>query len=249
MKLLIDAGNSSIKWAVLNAGHMDPMKSLLHSGFQAHTQLFDDAWGKLPVPEKVLVSNVAGPVFSSPFESWVRDRWECPVEYARTCMEAFGVINGYTEPEQLGIDRWLGLIGARSLTHDAVMIVDAGTAITIDIMNAQGKHLGGLIAPGLNMMRQVLTGRTAGIVVDRAVTEAGFPAHNTTEAVLAGTHKAASALVRETIKEVNGIFEKPVQVFITGGDADILMQDADTYYKLEQALVLKGLMTMAETKQ
>ncbi|MDH5190540.1 MAG: type III pantothenate kinase [Gammaproteobacteria bacterium] len=250
MDLLIDTGNSSIKWINSGSGTLDLMNSVLHENFNNPVILFDSIWGNSQIPDRVLVSNVVGDRFAVPFQEWVKTGWGCPVIFLHSQSEASGVVNGYTEPEKLGVDRWLALIGARSLTQDAVMVIDAGTAITLDIMNNLGQHLGGVIAPGLNMMRSSLIKDTHEISVEsfkseKQVNDIPCPAQNTEDAIYSGTYNAIVGMINQTMNLVRETLPAPVQVLITGGDATQLIPMLDESYQHVPDLVLQGLAKAA----
>lgn len=245
MDLLIDVGNSSIKWASLEAGALGSMKSSLHEGFEAFAELFESIWGNLPTPDRVLVSNVAGEIFSTSFIHWVKEGWGCPVVFVQPQSKAYGVVNSYTEPEKLGVDRWLALIGARLLTQDAVIIVDAGSAVTVDAMSNQGQHLGGVIAPGLNMMQASLIEKTSGIKPDVQVNKLRCPANNTEEAIYSGAHNAVVGMINQTMNLLQEKMTTPIQFFITGGDAEQLLPVLANQFQYEPDLVLQGLAKAA----
>jgi type III pantothenate kinase len=249
MDLLIDTGNSSIKWARLESGVLGSMESVLHEGFENPAGLFDSIWGKIPTPNRVLVSNVAGEQFSAAFKSWAKVAWGCSVILAQPQLGACGVVNGYTEAEKLGVDRWLALIGVRSLTQEAVIIVDAGTAITVDAMNNQGQHLGGVIAPGLVMMQASLIKETSGIELETQAEQFQCPANNTEQAIFSGAHNAVVGMINQTMDLLQEKMEMPVQFFITGGDAKCLLPVLVNQYQYESALVLQGLAKAAGETQ
>lgn len=241
MDLLIDVGNSSIKWASCEAGVLDSIGFSLHEGLKNPAGVFDSVWGEHQTPDRVFVSNVAGELFSTAFISWIKEFWGCPVVFVETQSEAFGVVNGYTEPEKLGIDRWLALIGARSLTQDAVVIVDVGTAITIDAMDKHGQHLGGVIAPGLNMMQTALIENTGGIKSGTQTEKFQCPANNTQEAIFSGAHNAVAGMINQTVNLFQEKMETPILFLITGGDAKRFLPILANQYQHEPELVLYGL--------
>ena len=248
MDLLIDAGNSSIKWAGFEAGVLGSMESVLHEGLENPARLFDSIWEKTLAPDRVLVSSVAGESFSDAFKDWVKPAWGCPVTFVQPQSEACGVVNGYTEPEKLGVDRWLALIGARSLTQDAVIIIDAGTAITVDAINNQGRHLGGVIAPGLKMMQASLK-ETSGIKLEIQANKFQCPANNTEQAIFSGVHNAVVGMINQTMDLIQEKIKTPTQFFITGGDAKYLLPVLANQYQYEPALVLHGLAKVAGETQ
>jgi pantothenate kinase type III len=114
-------------------------------------------------PTRVLVSNVAGPAMAKTLTQLAKKMFHVNVEFVTAAQEFHGLTNGYLDPTLLGADRWLALIGAWTLARSALCVVDAGTAVKVDSVDANGQHLGGLIAPGIHMMREVLMNKTSDI--------------------------------------------------------------------------------------
>ena len=184
-------------------------------------------------------------LFSTAFKNWVKEAWGCPVVFVQSQSEACGVVNGYTEPEKLGVDRWLALIGVRSLTQDAVIIVDAGSAITVDAMSHQGQHLGGVIAPGLKLMQVSLIEKTSGIKTDAQTDKFRCPANNTEDAICSGAHNAIVGMINQTMSLLQKKMTTSIQFFITGGDAERLLPVLANQFQYELDLVLQGLAKVA----
>ncbi|MDH5435754.1 MAG: type III pantothenate kinase [Gammaproteobacteria bacterium] len=250
MDLLIDVGNSTIEWTSLDNGVLGSVGFSLHEGFKDPVGLFNSIWGGHLSPNRILVSNVAGEVFSTAFKSWVEGFCKCPVVFVKPQSKAFGVVNGYTEPEKLGIDRWLALVGARTRTQDAVIIVDVGTAITVDALNKDGQHLGGVIAPGLNLMRTVLLERTSDIKLGeedlaKQTDQSKCFASDTSQAIVSGTNNAIAGMINQTVSLFQAKMETPILYLITGGDAKRFLPMLANKYQYEPALVLHGLAKVA----
>ena len=131
-----------------------------------------------------------------------------------------GVINAYKEPERLGIDRWLGVVAAHHLVAGNVVIVDAGTAIKVDVVNKDGQHLGGYIAPGLTMMETALISNTARIRYkeDEVVVGDGLP-NSTARAVTEGCYEMVLGFLERVYLQY-----KDYKWVATGGDAESLLE-------------------------
>ena len=128
---------------------------------------------------------------------------------------ACGVRSAYSRPQRLGVDRWLAIIAAFHRARGAAIVVDAGTAITIDVVNRRGEFVGGLIAPGLRLMARALHDHTALLPeVEPARMRSPLGRH-TRDAIRAGISFAAEGLIRETLSRHRG------RVFGTGGDASL----------------------------
>lgn len=159
MILCIDCGNTRLKWACYAASG-----EMLRSGNLAH-----DALGELgalahhlPEPERILLANVAGAQIGQQIRAAL-GAWASCLEEVHSTAQAGGVTNLYENPSRLGVDRWCALIGARSLVRNACLVVMAGTATTIDLLDAEGCFLGGCILPGMGAMRAALATGTANL--------------------------------------------------------------------------------------
>ena len=156
MMFLIDLGNSAIKWATLAQNHLGPQKSLLYQTDKLDS-LLTQAWLSLDVPlSGVWVSNVAGDQTAEILTHWITFHWKLKPTFIKTSRFECGIINGYKSPEKLGVDRWLALIGAHQLEKGKLCVVDCGTAVTLDVLSANGYHQGGLIIPGVMAMHKAL---------------------------------------------------------------------------------------------
>lgn len=232
--LLVDLGNSRLKWASLDGGEPGPSAAAIHRGDDMLAVL-DRAWAGLSAPAKVSGASVVGAQLRARVEEWVARHWSCPVSWSVSQAEALGVTNGYHDPATLGVDRWLAMLGAWRRLHDAACVVDCGSAVTVDILDAHGQHLGGWIAPGLQMMRAALQ---QGADLPLADGE-GFrePGRDTGAAIRNGTLLAATGLVERAM----ACAPKAARLVLTGGDAAELAQLLSRPYELCPDLVLEGL--------
>ena len=137
------------------------------------------------------------------------------------------------------------LIGARSLSAEAACVVDCGTAVTADALSAHGEHLGGLILPGLVLMRHSLLAGTADVRPSGAA-DVALLARNTAGAVLAGTLYALVAAVDRIAADVSAEIDGKVELFLTGGDAALLLPLLGRRWRHEPELVLRGLAVLAD---
>jgi len=253
MILLVDAGNTRIKWAVLGDGALQSGTAVLrHDGVQDIASLAT-VWAALPVPQRLLVASVAGPDFGAHIGAWSRKSWGLDPEFVTALPRGFGVTNAYTEPQRLGVDRWLALVAARQLVTGAACIVDCGTALTVDVMTQAGEHLGGLIIPGLGLMRRALLENTAGIETAIGGISHGkvsLLAKDTRSGVMGGTLYATVAVIDRIVQDVTDAIGAGLICVLTGGDADTVcpLLPAEFRYRYEPELVLKGLAIVAGAK-
>ncbi|MBI3344966.1 MAG: type III pantothenate kinase [Gammaproteobacteria bacterium] len=240
--LLLDIGNSRIKWGFLREG------VIRGTGGAAHGECPPDdliaVWGERPA--RLVVSNVRGEEFAATLTACTLNVWNLLPEFITPSRHDFGVTNTYRDAEKLGADRWAALIAAHHLHHGAACIVDCGTAITIDTLSAEGKHLGGLILPGLTTMRKALSNQTATLpmTLEQQVSELTPLAQDTGQAILQGTLYAAVAAIERARADLSSRFA--IQSWlITGGDAGQLMPLLSVTFKHEPDLVLQGLAIIA----
>lgn len=240
MKILLDAGNTRIKWAVLADGR------LADTGELRGDAPFETLADGLDAPEAVWLASVRDDAFNAGLADSVADAWPgAPVHAARTRAEAHGVICAYPEPKQMGVDRWLALLAARAHTRDPVCVVDAGSAVTLDAMDELGRHLGGLILPGMAMARQMMHERTARVRVAESFRHA-FWADNTSDALNNGTHWAIVSLIDRFLKETDSRLAAECRLLLTGGDAPAIMDSLNGRGHHDPHLVLRGLALVAE---
>ncbi|ULU25266.1 type III pantothenate kinase [Dyella terrae] len=243
MRLLLDLGNTRLKWA-------------LRDGAQWHAQgavawnddvvlALHDAWRHLPAPHHVFGASVVDGAREAQIAAVVSTRFERTTTWLRTPAEACGVRNAYPEPGRLGVDRFLGMVAARAEGLAPCVLAGVGTALTLDALDADGKHLGGLIAPGPQLMQQSLLGATARVLVDRPgrVLEA---ADNTPDAVASGCWQAAAALVERFVAHMSASLGGAPQLILGGGDAESLAPLIALPSRLSQDSVLRGLSVWSD---
>lgn len=248
--MLLDVGNSSVNWALEGDGQY-----ACRGYFLRHPGDFDElassAWGHLPAPDRVAVANVAGAELQREISDWVMARWQLVPCYISTSAAAVGVVNAYAEPGKLGVDRWAALVAARAATAGPVCVIDCGSAITIDALDADGRHRGGLIAPGLRLMQQALSANTSDIggLADADVMDCSLFATGTTEAVNNGVCYMASAMIDRVTADVVAELGERTVTLITGGDAARLLPLLAWQPRHEPDLVLMGVAILAREEQ
>lgn len=242
MILELDCGNSFIKWRVIASDTCQR----LHAGIaDADAQLFVEL-EKLPdlrIRHCRLVS-VRSDLESGALVAELRRRFAVPVVCAQPTQQLAGVVNGYAEYARLGLDRWLALLGAYHLGQRACLVIDLGTAVTADLVAADGHHLGGFICPGLPLMRDQLSTHTRRIRYDHSAAVAALatlePGRSTAEAVERGCLLMLRAFVRSQYEEAVARFPEGVEVFLAGGDVG-LVKDIVPGAQVVPDLVFVGL--------
>ena len=188
MILVIDVGNTRLKWAWLTSTGLSDQQAVVHRDAKP------GIWTTAPFesgqrPSRVLVSNVAGPVMAKMLTRLTKKMFRVDIEFVTAAREFHGLTSGYLDPSLLGADRWLALIGAWTRVRTALCVVDAGTAVKVDSVDSSGQHLGGLIAPGIHMMREALLSNTSDIAkaaFNSTPSLAGVLANNTIAAASRG---------------------------------------------------------------
>lgn len=239
MILLLDLGNTALKWALSHEREFGRHGRIVHYDFSVSE--LEALWNTLPEPEYVAIASVAGSSVYEQIEDLVYRLWKVKLLRVQTRAECGGVRNAYAESEDLGVDRWAAMIAARNMFKLAFCVIDCGTAITLDWVAADGQHQGGVILPGLTMMQDSLLKKTHMPMSNSVKVGRLMLADNTPDAVANGACYACVAAIDRISQEyMRGAGEK-VSCVITGGDSgyirpllhDSCLQDAD--------LVLKGL--------
>jgi type III pantothenate kinase len=246
--LLIDAGNTRIKWAIARDG------ALACHGYSAHRgRALDEALRPIAEldgqPSRVIASNVGGETLAAKVRDVVHRRFGVTLEVAEVRREAFGLRIAYEHPSHLGSDRWLAMIGARESHAGALLVVCAGTALTIDAIDARGDHYGGLIVPGIETMKASLLSGTAGIRDAGDVPKRPeIFEDDTGPAVSGGAAHALAALVERAAGELAKRAGTAARLVMTGGDAARILPLIGLSANVEPDLVLRGLVVYARER-
>lgn len=247
MKLLLDLGNTRLKWAVHERGH---------DGWIRHGALAwqDDvpaalaaAWAGLGLPPATFGASVVEPAREQQVAACVRACGGAEVRWMRTPAAACGVRNAYAEPARLGVDRFLAMVAARADGLGACVLAGVGTALTLDALDADGRHLGGLIAPGPQLMQQSLLGATAMVRPDHPGSLREV-ADNTADAVRSGCWQAAAALVERFVARIGPRLAAAPVLRLGGGDAEQLATLLAMPAQCVHDSVLRGLLVWAQTQ-
>lgn len=242
MILLADVGNSRIKWVSCEQGKFRRRGQARH-GKESWPELAARLWQELPRPQRVLIVSVAGPSVRAALAHWIQQTWAIDAEFAAPSAAAFGVRNAYAEPERMGADRWVAMIAARALTGQTSYIVDCGTAVTIDALAADGQHLGGVIFPGIRLMREALYRETRQIPPETGAVR--LFGHNTRDGVWGGTVYAVAAAI-DGITERMAATHGPGLRLLTGGGGMLVLPHLQGHYRLEPDLLFIGLRVIAD---
>ena len=242
MKLLVDIGNSRIKWGWYRDGEIHSPDACSYTMANLSGDL-DSIWLDCPVPSGVHVSSVRGNEVNSILAGWLLKHWKVTPDYATVTAGEKGVTNGYEQYTQLGIDRWLVLLATWNRWKKPACIVDCGTAITIDNLDDRGNHLGGFILPGLSMMRQALHDRLPVIPGNSGIITGNGYARTTEQGASSGCLLAAVSLIERITNDMQSTFDNRAECVITGGDAGVIMKNLSIPFHHRPLLVLEGLVT------
>jgi type III pantothenate kinase len=248
--LLLDVGNTRLKWGVMKDGAIHRTGHISHdnirkAGLAALTS-------KLPRDvDAVMASNVAGTSFATRLAGVISLHCGCEVHFARSERSACGVTNGYRLPRRLGVDRWVAMIGAWAEFGKPCLVVDVGTAMTIDAIGRDGQHLGGQILPGVALMREALAGHTSELpkVTARSAKAASgmdMFGNSTTAAITHGTYAAVVGAVEHAAEALRGGGYRKPAVVLTGGDASRILTALGGAPSHRPNLVLQGLAALLD---
>jgi len=254
--LLIDAGNSRIKWALVQAGG-----SQIASGALTHGGEHQPDWLNVPTPGGAWLSNVAGESVAKRIAALLEARWpQLPLTTIRACAQQCGVTNSYAAPHTLGSDRWAGLIGAHAaFPGEHLLIATFGTATTLEALCADGCFVGGLIAPGWTLMMRSLGEHTAQLPTLDASAARGllggstrdaarrgpFFATDTPRSLSAGCTLAQAGLVERMWRDLQDEWQVPVRLVVSGGAVDEVASALKVPHTRHDSLVLSGLALIA----
>lgn len=239
MNLLVDAGNTRIKWQLRDGG------ALLRAGsgsLEANDLFQGVTPGQWEVVSSVSVSTVRSESARQSLESVISGYTSAPVRFFWARASHGQLVCAYSDPATMGADRWHAMVGAWDLIRGACAVVDAGSAITIDWIDHRGYHLGGYILPGRNMMTGSLRQGTARVLFEGQEARGTTPGRSTAECVLHGVNWMIEALAFQLGRDLE------IPVLITGGDGALIKEALDNSdgcriprAELRPDLVLDGL--------
>jgi type III pantothenate kinase len=243
--LLIDIGNTRVKWAVLRAGKLGAGKAAAHEG---SADVLSKVLQGVRVDRVVAVS-VAGRRLNEALSRAVRQRFGIRVEFVKSERSAGGVTNGYREVWRLGADRWVAAHGAHALARGKpVLYAMAGTALTVDLVTATGRHRGGAIIPGPGAMVAGLLSGTNGIrrrARGGKASASSLFASDTASALAAGSEFAAAAFIDRAVEQATQLLKARPVLLLSGGGADGLRRKLHTPVRVVPDLVLRGLAELS----
>ncbi|MGB0867520.1 MAG: type III pantothenate kinase [Granulosicoccaceae bacterium] len=239
MKLLVDIGNTRLKSALLDQGALIEPRSLVWRGESLRESL-EELWRGF-VPSAVAIASVAPDAMVNSVSQYSQSTWNKTPDIARVQKECFGLHCGYLQPESLGVDRWLAMLGAWGRQQTSWLVADLGTAATLDVIDSSGRHLGGCIFAGIETQRRALSRSTAALPqVDRETHE--LLARETREGVALGTLLSVVGGVRELYSNARDWPQcEGLQLCLTGGASPVVARRLGLDHEVFPSLVLEGL--------
>jgi type III pantothenate kinase len=240
MRLFMDLGNSQAKWAL----ESDLEREQVQQASSAEPAGLVPQLRALPEPSAVFIASVLSPQRTQALSDWMQTHWQLRPHFAETRKAELGVVNGYRQPRQLGVDRWLGLLAAREISKQPLLIVDCGTATTLDAMDGDGNHLGGLILPGLQLFQRCLIRDTDIPESDDPGAVSGF-ASDTAAGIASAAMLATSASIEAAMKDLQQRVGAEVVCMLTGGFAPRVKEYLSVNHSYVPHLILQGLALQA----
>jgi type III pantothenate kinase len=248
--LLLDIGNTRLKWGVYKDGHIGRSGSVTHeslreTGFAALTTKLPRSFGR------VLASNVAGASFATRLSGAIGLHCNNEIRFVHSEKQAYGIKCAYAQPRRLGVDRWVAMIAAFAEKKSAAVVVDAGTAVTIDLLDKTGQHIGGQIIPGIRLMTSSLHTETAELPQagkSRSIpTGLGMFAGNTSGAITNGAVNAICGAIDRAVRVSRSEGLRP-RIVLTGGDGSSILKQFDGNVLHRPNLVLQGLAHIVDSE-
>ena len=243
--LCIDVGNTRIKWCVWQGENIQ-QHAVAEYELQQLDALLEQWFCKLD-QQDVFVSSVAGRLVNDVIELWFSKTWQKLANFVESKEFQLGVSNSYKDVHQMGVDRWIAMLAAYQRYQSAVCVIDCGTAVTLDIVDNSGKHLGGLIMPGLNMMRQSLSEGANAIRLQDG--NELLLANNTTDAVSGGCFHLLVSGLNSLYLQYKKQVKTSMACVVTGGDGEKIAKYMECDCQFEADLILYGLRLTAESKE
>lgn len=243
MNLLLDIGNSRVKWALLDEAGLQPMNAAAYIPAR-FGEWCDDHLGRLEMPKAVWVANVASAAVAETLAQWCLAHWRLAPVSVRTERTAGGVRNGYDNVAEMGVDRWLAMIAARQMYLQPLCVISCGTALTLDALDGAGDHLGGLILPSPALMQESLNRATHGARTEGGLATELKLGRSTLAGVAAGSTYATVGLIERVFEQLahnHGGEDNRWRCLITGGAAPGIIPLCRVPLEPVPDLVLRGL--------
>ncbi|MCQ3830152.1 type III pantothenate kinase [Microbulbifer elongatus] len=254
--LELDQGNTRGKWRLVRSTEGGPVDIIARGVFAPGSwwqRELPASW-RQNRPLRIRCSNVAGAQVGAAIDGRLRTALGIPVEFARVTPQSAGVCCGYADVSRLGVDRWLAVLAAHGRATAPALIMDCGSAVTLDLLGHEGQHLGGYIVPGLGLMRRALFSDTDAVKVPESFAEGMSlaPGRHTDDAVnrglplmVLGAMERAQEVLRNQLQSQTKPGEprprEPLRTLVTGGDGALIASLCRHPVELVEDLVMEGL--------
>ncbi|MDO8863387.1 type III pantothenate kinase [Haliea sp. E1-2-M8] len=236
--LQFDVGNSSAKWRLMAGAEVLARGVYRREDEDSRTQLLACS----DVVDRIWIASVASEEAEWQLGTLLEERWQLEPWFARSEARTGTLVNSYQQPLRMGVDRWLAMLGAWHRRPDRLCVVDAGSALTIDLVDASGQHEGGYIIPGPSLMERALLLDTDRVrFAEEAVYDLA-PGTSTAEAVRHGIALAQAAAVRVAMEQSA---DPQRSLYLCGGGAETLQRLLGGAGEWIPDLVFEGLEVMA----
>ena len=237
--LVIDSGNSFFKWGLYQDNSWLAKGKIANEEFLASRDVFE----KLPPPFFIIISHVADKILKSDIEK-LTSLWSINPYWLRASLFQCGVFNSYHLPEQLGCDRWASLIAAWNIHQQACLVVNVGTAVSIDVLSDSGEFLGGVILPSTHSMRDCLMSNTQ--LRNLQIGSFHFFPRTTDDAVYSGLMQCVLGAIERIYYAISDKLQSTnLKCFVSGGGCDELIPFLKMPIHVVDNLVMEGLIVIA----
>lgn len=240
MNLLVDIGNTRVKWACVRNQSLFGHASFTYTR-DTLTELIAHNWRAQARPEQVYLASVVDSETTGKLLDYIRTAWRLEPRLAVTENERAGLTNAYTDVATMGVDRWLAMLAAWNRYKRPVCVIDCGTAVTVDVILAGGLHAGGLILPGMSLMSDALVRETHGIREHHETAPRPEFGRSTAECVRNGFAFALAGLLEQCASKIRHEEDAELPFIITGGGAEQVLSLLPGQCFHEPHLVLEGL--------
>ena len=236
--LQLDVGNTSAKWRLVNGNEVSDRGDYRPNDESSQQRLL----GCSESLDHIWISSVIAPASEIRLSRLLESQWGVTPWFARSQVCTGSLVNSYSDPSRMGVDRWLAMVGGREWTKSKVCVIDAGSALTVDIVGATGRHEGGYIIPGVALMERALLLDTDRVRFNEDIGHALTPGTSTAQAVRHGIALAQAGAVSLALNQAGS---EPIALLFCGGAGEALMQLVDRGGEMVPDLVFEGLEIMA----
>ena len=248
MELLVDIGNTRIKMADWDGKELSAYRDCVYAGHDIDGLMEYTVAGSRDY-QTVLLASVASETVSAALQSWFKRNIKARLHIVHASKQALGVTNAYQQADKLGVDRWLAMIAAYHLSSTAVCVADCGSALTVDMVDQQGRHQGGMIVPGRRLQLETLGMRLARLSIPDDELEPVIWGNNTEACMVSGTLASLAGTITIAMLEAERRSGVTPRLILTGGDAPRLGEYLHMPYEWHQHLVLQGLALLSKEQK